>query len=226
MDSALTDDRKAAAPLMNVSRETEQRLETLVNEVLRWQPVKNLVSRHALPFLWTRHVADSLQLLALEPGARRWLDLGAGAGFPGLVIAAAKAGDPGFHIDLVESNSRKCAFMREAARLMGVQAGVYHGRIEDAIGELAGRVDVVSARALAPLPQLVEWCGNLLTSGTVGLFPKGKDAAIELTDTAKCWRLDYSIHKSLTDPAGQIVRITRAERLGPGAASHQTGDIR
>jgi 16S rRNA (guanine527-N7)-methyltransferase len=212
---ALADDRRAAAALIPVSRETEARLTILVEQVLRWQPVKNLVSDYALPVLWTRHVADSLQLLALAPDARSWLDLGAGAGFPGLVIAAAKADEPGFRMELVESNSRKCAFMRETARLMGVDVGIHQTRIEEAIGDFEGQVDVVSARALAALPQLVAWCENLLTRGVVGLFPKGKDARLELTETAKYWRLGYTIHNSLTDPAGQIVRITQAARAAP-----------
>jgi 16S rRNA (guanine527-N7)-methyltransferase len=215
---SLDEDRAAAGRLMDVSRETEARLSILVEQVLRWQPVKNLVSDYALPVLWTRHVADSLQLLALAPDARSWLDLGAGAGFPGLVIAAARANTPGFRMDLVESNNRKCAFMRETARLMGVDVDIHHARIEDVIGGFEGRVDVVSARALAALPQLVRWCEKLLTRGVVGLFPKGKDAAHELTDTAKYWRLDYTIHNSLTDPAGQIVRITQAARLAPQGA--------
>jgi 16S rRNA (guanine527-N7)-methyltransferase len=215
---ALEEDRIAAATLIDVSRETAARLNILVEQVQRWQPVKNLVSDYALPVLWTRHVADSLQLLALAPDAPRWLDLGAGAGFPGLVIAAAKADVAGFRMELVESNSRKCAFMRETARLMGLEVGIHQARIEDVIGRFEGQVDVVSARALAALPQLVRWCEKLLTSGTIGLFPKGKDAALELTDTAKYWRLDYTTHNSLTDPAGQIVRITQAARLDPAGS--------
>jgi 16S rRNA (guanine527-N7)-methyltransferase len=223
MGAALERDRASALSMIPVSRETEDRLEILVDQVRRWQPVKNLVSSQGLSELWTRHVVDSLQLLALAPEAQKWLDLGAGAGFPGLVIAAAKADDSGFRMELVESNNRKCAFMRETARLMGVDVGIHQARLEDVTGKFGGRVDVVSARALAALPQLVDWCAKLLTTGVVGLFPKGKDAGRELTDTAKYWRLDYTTHNSLTDPAGQIIRITKAEKLAQASAGHQGG---
>jgi 16S rRNA (guanine527-N7)-methyltransferase len=217
MAGPLMEDKVAARALIGVSRETEARLDVLVEQVLRWQPTKNLVSPHTLPRIWTRHVADSLQLLALAPKARAWLDLGSGAGFPGLVIAAAKADDPGFRMDLVESNLRKCAFLRDTARLMGLDVGIHQTRIEAIIAQLENQPDVVSARALASLPQLMAWCEKLLTRGVIGLFPKGKDAGLELTATAKYWRLEHTIHNSLTDPQGQIVRITQAGKLVPDA---------
>src|SRR3712207_4700587 len=106
--------RESVLAAYDVSRETSARLDILVNELARWQRIKNLVGPSTLPEAWTRHVGDSLQLLAAESQARRWLDLGSGAGFPGLVIAAALAGTPGAEVHLVESNSRKCAFLRHA----------------------------------------------------------------------------------------------------------------
>jgi 16S rRNA (guanine527-N7)-methyltransferase len=206
-------DKATALAVQPVSRETEARLDVLVEQLRRWQPIKNLVSDHALPELWTRHIGDSLQLAELAPDARNWLDLGSGAGFPGLVIAASLADRPGFHMQLVESNARKCAFLRESARLMNIDVTIHQTRIEDFFASSQSRFDVVSARALAPLPQLIEWCAKLLKDGTTGLFPKGKDARHELTQTAKCWRLDYTTHNSLTDPASTIIRVTRACRL-------------
>jgi 16S rRNA (guanine527-N7)-methyltransferase len=206
-------DRRRALALTPVSRETERRLDVLIEQVRRWQPIKNIVSDHALAQIWTRHVADSLQLTSLAGHPRRWLDIGSGGGFPGLVIGAYYAEQDDFRLSLVESNARKCAFLRETARMMDIKADIHQARIEDVIDRFVGETNVVSARALAPLPQLVTWCEKLLTSGAIGLFPKGKDAAKELTETAKCWRLDHTIHNSLTDPAARIVRINHVSRV-------------
>lgn len=213
-------DKARALSLVPVSRETESRLDVLVNVLERWQKIKNLVSGASLDEVWTRHIADSLQLLRFAPEmgapkeitseALRWLDLGSGGGFPGLVIAAALAERGNWEQILVESNGRKCAFLREAAREMGIPVTVLHARIENVIADFSGRIDVVSARALAPLPQLVNWTHKLLTKGAVGLFPKGQDLTNELTETAKCWRLNYTIHNSLTDPTGRILCVTGA----------------
>ncbi len=206
-------DRAAALALTPVSRETAERLDILAQQVMKWQRVKNLVSSHALATLWTRHVADSLQLLDLAPGARTWLDLGSGGGFPGLVIAAAFAERGNAATFLVESNGRKCAFLREAARAMSVPATIIHARLEMIVDDYVGKVDVVSARALAALPDLVEWTHKLLTTGTIGLFPKGLDLDRELTDASKCWSINSSIHNSLTDSSGRILRVQGVTRL-------------
>jgi 16S rRNA (guanine527-N7)-methyltransferase len=114
-------------------------------------------------------------------------------------------------VTLVESNGRKCAFLREAARAMGVPAVVAQGRIENVVDDYAGQVGVVTARALAPLPVLIGWTAKLLKSGAVGLFLKGKEFEAELTETAKSWTLALTIHNSLTDPAGRILRVTSAD---------------
>ena len=202
--------RNAALRLTPVSRETEERLATLVDELRRWQAAKNLVSPTTIDEVWMRHVADSLQVFAVRPLARRWLDLGSGGGFPGLVIAAQLA-ETGGSIDLVESNGRKCAFLRHAARKMGVPARVHQARIEDVCHRFAGQVDVVTARALASLTQLLAWTNPLLRSGTVGIFPKGQHLADELTDSAKCWRIQSSQIVSATDPTARILIVTGAE---------------
>ncbi|TCR68945.1 16S rRNA (guanine(527)-N(7))-methyltransferase RsmG [Bosea sp. BK604] len=204
-------DRDRALRLTPVSRETEERLALLVSELARWQKAKNLVSSGTLADVWTRHVADSLQLFSLAPEARTWLDLGSGGGFPGLVLGICLA-ETGGQIDLVESNARKCAFLRHAARLTGAPVTVHAARIEDVIGNFTGKVDVVTARALAPLPNLLGWCKELLRTGTLGLFPKGQYLDAELTEASKYWNIQASTVVSLTDPAARILMIRGAEQ--------------
>jgi len=194
----------------DVSRETLAKLGVLAAELQRWQAVKNLVGPATLTDVWTRHIADSLQLLEHAGTARTWLDLGSGAGFPGLVVAIGGEGR-GMTVDLVESNARKCAFLRHVVRLTGAAAGVHQTRLETVIPSFVGKVDVVSARALAPLRDLLAWTEPLLTTGTTGLFPKGRDAAVELTEAEKLWRFDVAILPSRTAPEARILRIAHLE---------------
>lgn len=196
----------------DVSRETKERLALLESELRRWQAIKNLVGPATLDRIWDRHIVDSLQLLDLAPEARSWLDLGSGAGFPGLVLAIAGF-ERGLKVDLVESNSRKCAFLRHIARLTGVNATVHEARLETVIPRFVGKTDVVSARALASLAQLLEWTEPLLKAGTMGLFPKGRDAEIELTEARKSWTFNLEILPSRTDSEARILRITSIESL-------------
>jgi 16S rRNA (guanine527-N7)-methyltransferase len=205
--SGSDDGRAAVAAAFGVSRETLARLDILVAELNRWQTIKNLVGPATLSEVWTRHIADSLQLLAYAPGARTWLDLGSGAGFPGLVIALARA-DTGTKVSLVESNSRKCAFLRQVARLAGVRVTVHEARLETVVQDYAGRADIVSARALAPLRDLFAWTEPLLKTGTTGLFPKGRDVVSELTDAEQSWTFTAEILPSRTDSEARILRIT------------------
>jgi 16S rRNA (guanine527-N7)-methyltransferase len=199
-------ERSVALALTPVSRETAERLDVLVAELRRWQRIKNLVGPETLAFVWTRHIADSLQLLELAPEARTWLDIGSGAGFPGLVLAIAAGERAGMRVDLVESNGRKCAFLRHIVRLTGAAATVHEARIEHVISRFHG-VDVVTARALAPLDQLLGWVKPLLTTASIGLFPKGRDAVAELTEASKSWRFDAELLPSRTDSAARIIRI-------------------
>ncbi len=195
--------------LARVSRETGARLDTYVAELARWQTVKNLVGPSTLSEIWARHVDDCLQIVDLAPdGARRWLDLGSGAGLPGLIVAIA--GPQGTQVDLVESNGRKCAFLRAAARATGAPVRVHQARLESVIPGLSGKVDVVTARALAPLKDLIAWCDPLWRSGTVGLFMKGQDVESELTEASKSWMIQYDLIPSRSDPKGRIVRVRSA----------------
>jgi 16S rRNA (guanine527-N7)-methyltransferase len=206
-------DRARALALTPVSRETLDRLDRFVATLLTWQQHTNLIARSTEPKLWTRHIADSLQLIAMAPAARTWVDLGSGGGFPGLVIACALTDTPGARVHLVESSTKKATFLREAARATGAPAQVHAVRIEDFIENLARPVDVVTARALAPLVDLLAAAYPLLKTGAVGLFPKGQDVGSELTHAAKCWSIQSSLVPSVTDPKGQIVRVTGMEPL-------------
>lgn len=199
-------DQDALIAASGVSRETWRRLDLLASELVRWQSVKNLVGRKTLEDVWTRHILDSLQLLPIVPHAERWLDLGSGAGFPGLVAAIAGT-ESGLSVDLVESNARKCAFLRHAARITGAPAVVHARRLESAVPDFVGTAQVVSARALAPLDSLLGWTAPLLTTGTVGLFPKGRGWAAELTAARKSWKFELEVIPSRTDPDAGILKI-------------------
>lgn len=204
-------DRAAAEALVDVSRETWERLEALVATLDRWQATTNLVAPTTLSTIWTRHVADGAQLAALAPDpVATWVDLGSGGGFPGLVVAAVLAGTADVH--LVESNLKKAAFLREAARAMAVSVTVHPDRAETVVGRKIPRADAVSARALASLSDLLAIAAPLLTTGAVGLFPKGEKAEAELTEARECWNIDASFHRSLTDPDARIVRVFGLEK--------------
>jgi 16S rRNA (guanine527-N7)-methyltransferase len=215
IDAHLARDRARAVALIGsaVSRETWTRLDGLVALLLKWQTTTNLVAPSTLTEIWTRHIADSAQLLTIVPDARVWVDLGSGGGFPGLVVACAMADHPGAKIDLVESNQKKSAFLREAARILSVPAIVHARRIEDFVSAPLQSFDVVTARALAPLDRLMDYAGPLLKKGTIGLFPKGQDAEAELTAASKSWIMDAQLVPSVTDPQARIVVVRRATKL-------------
>jgi 16S rRNA (guanine527-N7)-methyltransferase len=210
---ALAADKARALALVPVSRETEARLDRLVEVLFLWQSKTNLVSSTTLTSVWSRHIADSLQLLALAPPrATVFVDLGSGSGFPALPLACALAGRPGAHVHLVESNLKKSAFLREAIRAAGVPATVHAERIEDFARSFAGPIDVVTARALAPLPQLLELAAPLLKQGVVGLFLKGQDVGVELTEASRYWTMRYDLAPSRTSPDGRIVIVHELKR--------------
>ncbi len=165
------------------------RLDRFVELLLLWQQKQNLVASSTLPQVWTRHIADSLQLLPLAPQARVWVDFGAGAGFPGIPIACALADQPGVKVHLIESVGKKAAFLREVVHALGLPAEVHQERAEKFGESCAETVHVVTARALAPLKILCDQAFPLIERGAVGLFPKGQDVDAELTEAAKYWRL-------------------------------------
>ncbi|MGA7388688.1 MAG: 16S rRNA (guanine(527)-N(7))-methyltransferase RsmG [Pseudolabrys sp.] len=206
-------DKARALTLFPVSRETETQLDTYVQVFLLWQSKLNLVASSTLHELWTRHIADSLQLLPLVPEARVWVDFGSGGGFPGIPIACALAGQPGAKVHLIESNGKKAAFLREAVRATGAPAVVHQERAEKFGESCAETVHAVTARALAPLKVLCDQAFPLISRGAVGLFLKGQDIDAELTDAAKYWRLEASKVSSKTSPESSIVVIRSLKPL-------------
>lgn len=210
---AAGDDAARAAVERMVSRETLRRLDLIADLLRKWQKTINLVAPATLLDVWSRHIADSLQLINHVPAdATRWVDLGSGGGFPGLVVAAALAERPGAEIHLVESDTRKSAFLREAARAAELPASVHAQRIEQVSQALASGTQVVSARALAPLPKLLKLAEPFLAAGALGVFPKGRDAERELTEARKGWTLDCDLRASVSDREAQVLLVRSARR--------------
>ena len=192
-----------------VSRETLDRLQALAELLTRWTQRINLVSKSTLPDLWRRHILDSAQLADHIPKTARSLaDLGSGGGFPGLVLSAMTDLD----IHLIESDARKCAFLREAARTMGKTVTIHNIRIEAAPALSA---DIVSARALAPLDQLLGYAYPILAPSGICLFLKGTSLETELTAAKKIWHIDSTQHRSLSDPSSWILRVGAFSRVEP-----------
>lgn len=206
------------AEAFEVSRETIHRLERYADLLAHWQKTTNLVAPSTLPQLWSRHFDDSAQLLTLAQNARLWLDLGSGAGFPGLVVAILGARKPDFRVHLVESSRKKCAFLAEVARETGAPVEIHAMRIED-LAESAHRLqpDVVSARALAPLPRLLELASPFFGPDTRGLFLKGREAEAEIDAARAEWEFTVRLHPSRTAPDSHVVEVTALRPRGKGA---------
>jgi 16S rRNA (guanine527-N7)-methyltransferase len=217
-------DRAEALRLTPVSRETLERLDRYVALLLQWQSKTNLVSPSTLPHLWTRHIADSLQLVRLAPNAKRWVDFGSGGGFPGIVLACALADSEG-RVDLVERNAKKAAFLREALRITGGRGEVHLADIGDYVESSKAAADCVTARALAPLKILLGFSKPLVDRGAKALFLKGQDVESELTEATKYWNITPRLHRSLTggssnSSSGWIVEFDRIEpQIKPSAST-------
>jgi len=192
----------------DLPRETLERFEIYAVLLRKWQSTINLVGSSTLAHLWTRHIGDSLPVLAAAPEAKLWIDLGSGAGFPGLVTAIRLAEVPGAHVHLVESDQRKCAFLRDVSRETGVPVTIHTERIEKLLPLFEGPIEAVSARALAPLQTLVLLAETLLEKGAVGVFPQGQTAAIELTDSRLLARFNVTEQRNMA-PLGSRLAIVR-----------------
>ena len=200
----------------SVSRETLVKLDTYERILRDWQKKINLVAPGTLDQIWHRHFADSAQLLAFVPvemvtAPLSWVDLGSGAGFPGLVMAILLSGKPGARVTLVESDQRKAAFLREVARQTGTIVDIRSIRIETAATQFKIRPQVVSARALASLDRLLELVQPFWTPDAIGLFPKGKDVERELDEARRRWRFAYALHPSVTDSSARVVVVRNVE---------------
>lgn len=204
---------EALAGIAPVSRETGERLAACVALLEKWQRAENLIAPSTLPVIWQRHVADSAQLTVLFPEVRRWLDLGSGAGFPGLVVAILGMSQPGMKVHLVESNRKKCAFLRQAIRVSGAPAVVHEARIEDAIQGWSEPIDRISARALAPLTELLRLAAPLMEQGVPAAFHKGQDFVREIEEATQSWAFDLVKHDSRVGDGGAILDISHLRRL-------------
>jgi 16S rRNA (guanine527-N7)-methyltransferase len=203
------DDRRAALRLVPVSRETEERLATFVDLLDRWRHKTNLISNPTFLAVWTRHIGDSAQLVALAPEAKRWVDMGSGAGFPGLVIAIQLADVPGAVVHCIESDGRKCAFLREAARATGAAALIHPVRVETIEPERLGAVDAVTARAFAPLPLTLELARPWMERGAIAVFPRGESAKDQIAAFPEATAYTIETIQSVVNPKAAILRIRR-----------------
>ncbi|WP_339914664.1 16S rRNA (guanine(527)-N(7))-methyltransferase RsmG [uncultured Brevundimonas sp.] len=171
--------------------------------------VMNLVGPGSLPEFWSRHVLDSAQLLALAPEALTWADLGAGAGFPGVVLAILLKGQPGAHVWLIDSLGKRCRFLETVVTSLDLPATVINGRAETQ----ALNVDVVTARALAPLDSLLGYAQPYFKRGAKGLFLKGEKAEAEIAAARANWRFDAELSQSRSDTRGRIVQVRSLRRV-------------
>jgi 16S rRNA (guanine527-N7)-methyltransferase len=180
--------------------------------LIEWNGRMNLVGPSALGEFWRRHAFDSAQLCEIEPQARTWADLGAGAGFPGLVLAILTKHRPEAHVHLVESVAKRCRFLQTVVDALALPATVHNARAED----LSLRVDVVTARACAPMARLLGYAWPYLRADAVGLFLKGQDVGFELQEAARYWKFVADLIPSLSYSEGRIVRVKGVSRVRPG----------
>ena len=178
-------------------------LERLQEMLVDWNARMNLVSAASLEDYWSRHVFDSAQLLRRTPESRVWVDIGAGAGFPGVVLAILLKGTAGAKVHLVESRAKPCRFLEAVVETLGLPAEVHAARAED----LSLRADVVTARAVAPLDRLLGFARPYLSRGATGLFLKSEGVEAEIAEARKAWRFTYDVSPSASDSRGRIVKV-------------------
>lgn len=219
--SSLESDKRAALRLCPVSRETEERLDRYIALLLAWQSRMNLVAPSSLATLWTRHIADSLQLLDIAGAGRTWIDIGSGGGFPGIVLACALADRPEAHVHLVERNAKKAAFLREALRVSGARGTVHLMEVQNFVDSDPPAADYITARALAPLNVLLGMTAPLIDRGAKALFLKGQDVGAELTEATKYWNVVAKLHPSLTSLDSRVVEIEQLSAKGAPATERR-----
>ncbi len=210
--SALAAIRAAHPLLAELPQETLGRLEIYANLLEKWQQTLNLVGQSTLDDLWVRHFADSLQVAEAVPAARRWLDFGSGAGFPGLVTAIKVAGKTDARVHLIESDRRKCAFLQTVIRETSAPAIIHCGRLETILPAFDEPIDAISARALAPLEALLRYGEKFIEKGATGIFSKGKHFETELTDSLTAGKYFITTMESQTCPTARLVLVKRSAR--------------
>ena len=189
-----------------VSRETIERFEAYQAILTKWAPRINLVGASTLASFWDRHILDSAQILPLaSPEAKTWVDFGSGAGFPGLVIAALVQSRDGAQVTLIEASTKRCSFLREAARAMQVRVDIVNDKLENVTPR---PVDIITARAFTALDRLLAYSAPWQGPQTQALFPKGEEVSGELAQASTNWRFKSTIHPSASDVRGCIVEIT------------------
>ena len=200
-------DRKKALALLPVSRETEERFDVFVQLLHRWKTKINLVSEGAFSTIWTRHIADSAQIHLLSPRTTRWLDIGSGAGFPGIVLAIQLAEVKGAEIHCVESDQRKCAFLRDVARATRAPAIIHSFRIQSLGVSSMGVVDGVTARAFAPLSMTLDVARDWLEAGAIGIFPRGRTVIRQLEAFHLHSNYDLESVPSVIDVSAPLLKV-------------------
>lgn len=207
---ALATLRLAHPLLAQLPEETLRRLRIYASLLEKWQKTLNLVGSSTLADMWVRHFADSLQVSKVVPDARRWLDFGSGAGFPGLVTAIKYAGEADARVHLIESDRRKCAFLQTVIRETSAPAIIHCGRIETILPAFDEPIDAVSARALAPLEALLNYAEKFIEKGAKGVFSKGKQFESELTDSLTAGKYFFTTMESQTCATARLVLVQRS----------------
>ncbi|MEE9313887.1 MAG: 16S rRNA (guanine(527)-N(7))-methyltransferase RsmG [Rhizobiaceae bacterium] len=202
--------------VMGVSRETEERLTAFHDLLRQWQARINLISPTTVDQIWERHIADSMQCCVLVSEIKSLVDIGSGAGFPGMVMAIVLAEAGEGRVEFIESNGKKCAFLNAVVRETGLKAAgldirVHHGRVQDVLPDLEVP-EVVSARALASLDDLLGLTQNVLERGCIGLFPKGRDHGAEITKAKENWGFELELHQSQFESGSVLLKITDLKR--------------
>lgn len=208
--SHMTPAEMAAHLTFHVKHDALNDLQSFYEMLARQNEVMNLVGPATLPDYWSRHVLDSAQLLNHRPDARTWADLGAGAGFPGLVLAILLKHSEGESpcVYLVESLAKRCRFLQEVVETLALPAQVINDRAEN----VRLKVDVVTARAVAPMTKLLGFAENFMRAGAEGWFLKGENVESELAEAGKSWRFDVTIEASISDPRGRVIHVEGLRR--------------
>jgi 16S rRNA (guanine527-N7)-methyltransferase len=208
LEPAAVSDAASFAARIGASAAQVADLEQFRAMLTDWNERVNLVSAGSLAEFWPRHALDSAQVLGIVPPARTWVDIGAGAGFPGLVLAILLKGEAGAKVHLVESVAKKCRFLEAVAEALNLPAQVHNDRAEN----LALKSDVVTARAVAPLGRLLGFAKPYMAKGVIGLFPKGRAAETEIADARQAWRFTCNVIPSLSDPEGRVLKVEGLSR--------------